>query len=72
MIAGRSSVTALRYAYWPMPGQAKIVSTSTVPVSTFAKIEPDHGHDRGQRGAEDVAARARSRSARPFARAART
>ena len=38
-----------------MPGQEKMFSTSTAPVRTFANDEPDHGHDRRQRGPEDVA-----------------
>ena len=32
--------TAALYAYWPIPGQVKIFSTSTAPVSTFAKTSP--------------------------------
>ena len=62
-------MTALRYAYWPIPGQAKIVSTSTVPVSTFA-------NDPITVTTDGSAARSTYRGARssgsPFARAART
>ena len=71
MIAGRSSVTALRYAYWPIPGQAKIVSTSTVPVSTFAKTSPITVTTDG-RAARRTWRTSTLRSGRPFARAART
>src|SRR2546430_9061575 len=39
-IAGTSTLTAAWNAYWPIPGQEKIFSTSTAPVSTFAKTSP--------------------------------
>ena len=71
MIAGRSSVDALLYAYRPMPGHEKIFSTSTVPVITFANERPMTVMIEG------IAARrmCRSKTTRegmPFERAART
>ena len=71
MIAGRSRFVGAWYAYWPTPGQEKMLSTSTAPASTLAKTSPSTVMIDGS-AARSTWRRTTIRSGRPLARAART